>query len=143
MNTVALLLTELDEGLLRAQQGYERLQLLLERQFQAALSHQAAEMGRLSEDILAQVRLLEGQGGRDRELLIALLGRETAHPSVRELLRRLPRHHAQPLLQSWRVLQRLLSHCKVLNLRNSQLMAEQQVLMQQLLGREEHVYAER
>ncbi|TXI25660.1 MAG: hypothetical protein E6Q67_00490 [Roseateles sp.] len=143
MSSAATLLAELGEGLRRAQQGYEHLQLLLERQFQAALRHAAAEIGELGEAIVNQVQQLENQGRRDRELLVALLGREAGVASVRELLRRLPRQKAEPLLQRWRALQRLLAHCKALNLRNGQLMAEQQMLMQQLLGQEEHVYAER
>lgn len=143
MSSAATLIAELGEGLRRTHQGYERLQQLLERQFQAALRHSAAEIGEVSDEITSQVALLENQGKRDRELLTALLGSESGRPSVRELLRRLPRQKAEPLLLRWRALQRLLSHCKTLNLRNNQLMTEQQELMQQLLGREEHIYAER
>ncbi|PZP35653.1 MAG: hypothetical protein DI603_02430 [Roseateles depolymerans] len=143
MNSAATLIAELGEGLRRTHQGYERLQQLLERQFQAALRHAAAEIGEISEEIASQVQLIEAQGRRDREVLAALLGSEHGRPSVRELLRRLPRQKAAPLLQRWRALQRQLADCKALNLRNNQLMTEQQALMQQLLGREEHIYAER
>lgn len=142
MSTVAPLLAELGEGLARSLQGYQQLQALLERQFAAALRHQATEIGALGEQILAQVEVLEAQNRQDGELLMKLLGRDS-RPSVRELLRRLPRRSAEVLGQRWRELQAALGVCKALNLRNSGLINEQQALMRQLLGQEEHVYAER
>lgn len=141
MSAAAKLLGQLREGLASDQLAYGRLQGLLERQFQAALAHRADEISALAAAILAQVAELEAQRQRRHDVLVALLGR-SGTPSLRALLRRLPQASARPLAELWRTLQASLSTCKALNLRNCQLMNEQQALMQQLLGRQEHVYAQ-
>lgn len=141
-STAVVMLQQLGEGLSQDLRGYEALRALLERQFHAALRHEAEVMAALSAEILAQAAEMEAQRSRRRELLVALLGR-AAQPSLRALLERLPAATAEPIATLRRAIERALAECKAMNLRNAQLIGEQQALMQQLLGREEHVYAER
>ncbi|WAC75548.1 flagellar protein FlgN [Roseateles sp. SL47] len=141
-SAAALLLRQLGEGLRQDLAAYDGLRQLLDQQFNAALQHDAARMSGLADDILTQVAALDVQRARRRELLVALLG-SAIEPSVRALLQRLPASLAQPLAVQWRALEQALTSCKALNLRNCELITEQQALMQQLLGREEHVYAQR
>ena len=141
-STAAVMLQQLGEGLAQDLRGYEALRELLDRQFHAALRHEAEAMAALSAEILAQAAEMEAQRTRRRELLVALLGR-AAQPSLRALLERLPAATAEPIATLRRAIERALAECKAMNLRNAQLIGEQQALMQQLLGREEHIYAER
>ncbi|MDH0868349.1 flagellar export chaperone FlgN [Mitsuaria sp. GD03876] len=141
-STAATMLRQLREGLAQDLRGYGALRELLERQFHAALRHQSEEMAALSAGILAQAAEIEAQRAHRRELLVALLGR-AGQPSLRALLDRLPVEMGEPLLALRQAIERALAECKAMNLRNAQLIGEQQALMQQLLGREEHVYAQR
>ncbi|WP_343629960.1 flagellar protein FlgN [Roseateles sp.] len=136
------MLRQLSIGLTADLHGYAALRELLERQFYAALSHDAEAINALSAAILAQAAELDAQRARRRELLVALLGR-AARPDLRTLIAKLPAATGEPLLALRRALDQALSECKALNLRNAQLITEQQALMQQLLGREEHVYEQR
>ena len=138
----ATMLRQLTDGLRQDLAAYDGLRGLLEQQFNAALKHDADQMSELSAQILTQVAALDVQRARRRELLVALLG-SAVEPSVRHLLQRLPASTAQPIAVQWRALEQALTVCKTLNLRNCQLISEQQALMQQLMGREEHVYAQR
>lgn len=138
----AVMLRQLGDGLRQDLSAYDDLRELLNRQFNAALKHDADQMSELSARILTQVAALDVQRARRRELLVSLLG-SAVEPSVRSLLQRLPASMAQPIAVQWRALEQALTACKTLNLRNCQLISEQQALMQQLMGREEHVYAQR
>ncbi|UXH76889.1 flagellar protein FlgN [Roseateles amylovorans] len=140
-STVAVLLQHLREGLRLDLRRYGELRALLEGQFGAALAHDPVRMGELSAAILALSDEFEVTRLRRHELLVALLGRGTP-THLRALVERLPDAAAEPLLTLWRQLETALSECKALNLRNCELISEQQALMQQLLGREEHVYAQ-
>lgn len=137
-----VMLRQLGDGLRQDLSAYDDLRELLNRQFNAALKHDADQMSELSARILTQVAALDVQRARRRELLVSLLG-SAVEPSVRSLLQRLPASMAQPIAVQWRALEQALTACKTLNLRNCQLISEQQALMQQLMGREEHVYAQR
>lgn len=138
----AVMLRQLTDGLRADLAAYDELRELLNQQFNAALKHDADQMSELSARILTQVAALDVQRARRRELLVSLLG-SAVEPSVRMLLQRLPASTAQPIAVLWRALEQALTACKTLNLRNCQLITEQQALMQQLMGREEHVYAQR
>ncbi len=138
----AVMLRQLSDGLRQDLSAYDDLRELLNQQFNAALKHDADQMSELSARILTQVAALDVQRARRRELLVSLLG-SAVEPSVRSLLQRLPASTAQPIAVQWRALEQALTACKTLNLRNCQLISEQQALMQQLMGREEHVYAQR
>lgn len=141
-STAGTLLRQLREGLSQDLRGYGALRELLDRQFHVALRHQADEIAALSARILAQAAEIDAQRTHRRELLTALLG-SVGQPSLRALLERLPPEVAEPLLALRQAIERALAECKAMNLRNAQLITEQQALMQQLLGREEHVYAQR
>ncbi|MBO9689678.1 MAG: flagellar export chaperone FlgN [Mitsuaria chitosanitabida] len=142
IGSAAEMIRQLHAGLSEDLQGYGALRELLQRQFHAALSHQAEAISELSSAILTQAAELDAQRARRRELLVALLGRQ-ARPDLRTLIEKLPDTSAAPLAALRRALDQALSECKALNLRNAQLISEQQALMQQLLGREEHVYEQR
>ncbi|WP_238139371.1 flagellar export chaperone FlgN [Roseateles aquatilis] len=141
-SAAVLALQQLRDGLARDLRDYGTLREWLERQFHAALHHDAEAIADLSARILAQATAIEAQHVARRELLAALLGPNTA-PTLRALVARLPTATAEPLAALHREFERAMTECHALNLRNAQLITEQQMLMQQLLGREEHVYAER
>jgi flagella synthesis protein FlgN len=141
-STAATLLRQLREGLSQDLNAYGALRELLERQFQAALRHQAEEIAALSAGILAQAAEIDAHRSHRRELLTALLGR-AGQPTLRALLDRLPPAAGEPLLALRQGIERALAECKAMNARNAQLITEQQALMQRLLGREEHIYAQR
>ncbi len=139
-STAAVMLQQLNEALSQDLSGYGALRELLNRQFDAAMRHEADAMAALSAQILAQTVQIDARRLRQRELLVALLGRH-AEPTLRVLVARLPAAAAAPIASIRRAIERALAECKALNLRNAQLITEQQALMQRLLGHEEHVYA--
>lgn len=134
------LLAQLRRGLVEDGAGYERLRGLLERQFQAALRHQAQQLVTLAQEIEHLVAALQAQQGQRSQTLQRLLGRR-AGEGVRGLLRALPAAQREPLQQAWRQLDGQLQACKALNQRNCRLVVEQHALMQRVLGREEVLYA--
>ncbi|AXT47438.1 MULTISPECIES: flagellar export chaperone FlgN [Chromobacterium] len=120
-------------------QGYGRLEQLLEQQFAAALAHQADELRQLGSDIVAQCDAL--QLSRDQRLQLAgqLLGAGRA-ASMDAVLKLLPAAAEQACRQRWNALVEQIRLCQTLNLRNGQLLQQQQDLMNRVLNGDSDVY---
>jgi flagella synthesis protein FlgN len=113
---------------------------LLERQFQAALRHRAAELGTLAEELMPQLDSMEQRRQQRVQLVRALLG---AGATMDKLLNGLPAPQRTRAAADWERLEQLVLDCKQATARNGSLMADQYTVMQRVLHGEEQLYAER
>jgi flagella synthesis protein FlgN len=113
---------------------------LLERQFQAALRHRAAELGALAEELMPQLDAMEQRRQQRVQLVRALHGAEA---TMIELLNALPAAQRSRAAADWERLEQLVRDCKQATARNGQLMADQYSVMQRVLHGEEQLYAPR
>lgn len=120
-------------------QGYRQLEQLLEQQFSAALAHQGEALKQLGGDIVNQCDAL--QASRDQRLQLAgqLLGDGRA-ASMDAVLKLLPAAAEQACRQRWDALVAQIHQCQTLNLRNGQLLQQQQELMNRVLNGDSNVY---
>jgi flagella synthesis protein FlgN len=113
---------------------------LLERQFQAALRHRAAELGELAEALMPQLDAMEQRRQQRVQLVRALHG---ASATMDTLLSALPAAQRSAAAADWARLEQLVRDCKQATARNGSLMADQYTVMQRVLHGEEQLYAER
>ncbi|SUX54034.1 flagellar protein FlgN [Chromobacterium vaccinii] len=119
---------------------YPRLNALLERQFRAALAHDAAELDRCAGEIAALCDKLERSRRERLELVTSLLPSGTER-SMAEVLKVLPQALREQGDAHWRRLRALIADCRERNLRNGQLLQERRQLLQRVLEGESDVYA--
>jgi len=126
-------------------QGYRELQGLLEAQFRAALAHHATAMEQLAQHIVDQVDGITARREAREGVLAQLLGGRE-RPGLRTLAARLPASVPATVRERLGTasaqIEQLALDCKRLNLRNCELIHEQQSLMQRLLGQPEPLYAQ-
>lgn len=113
---------------------------LLERQFQAALRHRAAELGVLADELMPQLDAMEQRRQQRVQLVRALHG---ADAGMDELLNALPDAQRNRAAGDWERLEQLVRDCKQATTRNGKLMAEQYSVMQRVLHGEDQLYAPR
>jgi flagella synthesis protein FlgN len=113
---------------------------LLERQFQAALRHRAAELGALAEELMPQLDSMEQRRQQRVQLVRALHG---AGAGMDQLLAGLPAAQRGSASADWEHLEQLVRDCKQATARNGSLMADQYTVMQRVLHGEEQLYAPR
>lgn len=113
---------------------------LLERQFQAALRHQGAELSALAESLMPQLEAMEARRTQRVQLVRALFG---AGASMAQLFAGLATPQRSRASAAWTELERLVRACKQATARNGNLMADQYSVMQRLLHGEEDTYAPR
>lgn len=113
---------------------------LLERQFQAALRHRAAELGLLAEQLMPQLDDMELRRQQRVQLVRALYG---ADAGMDKLLNSLPPAQRARAGADWAQLEQLVRDCKQATTRNGSLMADQYTVMQRVLHGEEQLYAPR
>jgi flagella synthesis protein FlgN len=113
---------------------------LLERQFQAALRHRAAELGTLAEELMPQLDSMEQRRQQRVQLVRALLG---AGATMDKLLNGLPAPQRTRAAADWERLEQLVLDCKQATARNGNLMADQYTVMQRVLHGEDQLYAPR
>jgi flagella synthesis protein FlgN len=113
---------------------------LLERQFQAALRHRAAELGELAEALMPELDAMEQRRQQRVQLVRALHG---ASATMDTLLASLPAAQRAGAAADWERLEQLVRGCKQATARNGSLMADQYSVMQRVLHGEEQLYAER
>lgn len=132
------LLSLLMKGVAEDVKTYRYLQVLLEDQFNAALHYQAAQLSELAGHITGTVDTLE-QRRRQRVFLIEnLFGTGGAMANVFGMLSGTAR---EALETGWKQLEELVTDCKERNVRNCNLMMDQQSIMQRVLHGEEQIYA--
>jgi flagella synthesis protein FlgN len=113
---------------------------LLERQFQAALRHRAAELGELAEQLMPQLDAMEQRRQQRVQLVRALHG---ADAGMDTLLNGLPAAQRSLASADWERLEQLVRDCKQATTRNGSLMADQYTVMQRVLHGEDQLYAPR
>jgi flagella synthesis protein FlgN len=113
---------------------------LLERQFQAALRHRAAELGELAEQLMPQLDAMEQRRQQRVQLVRALHGPDAGMDA---LLNGLPAAQRSLVSADWERLEQLVRDCKQATTRNGSLMADQYTVMQRVLHGEDQLYAPR
>jgi len=113
---------------------------LLERQFEAALRHRAAELSSLAEQLMPQLDSMEQRRQQRVQLVRALHG---ANAGLDQLLNGLPPAQRTSAGADWQRLEALVRDCKQATARNGSLMADQYTVMQRVLHGEDQLYAPR
>ena len=113
---------------------------LLERQFQAALRHQGAELGALAEELTPALDAMEARRQQRVTLVRALQGPEG---TMAGFIAAQPEPGRARLAASWGELERLVVQCKSATTRNGNLLAEQFSTMQRVLHNADGTYAPR
>ena len=111
---------------------------LLERQFQAALRHRAAELGELAGELMPQLDAMEQRRQQRVQLVRALHG---AAATMDDMLNGLPAAQRGRATADWQQLEQQVRDCKEATTRNGNLMADQYTVMQRVLHGEDQLYA--
>jgi flagellar biosynthesis protein FlgN len=138
----ALLL--LAQGIQSDVADYDRLHGLLEQQFAAALRHDTARLAQLADEIGTLCAALDARRVERVTLVSALVGPDVpATQRVEAVFARLPGRYRTAAETLWQGLHERVAACKVLNVRNGNLLTEQHDIMQRVLGAENDTYAPR
>jgi flagella synthesis protein FlgN len=113
---------------------------LLERQFDAALRHQSAELSELARQLEPALEAMEARRLRRVALVRALLGIDA---TMAGFIAGLDQPARAQLGAEWAELEQLVLACKRATTRNGALLAEQFSVMQRVLHGEEQTYAPR
>ena len=113
---------------------------LLERQFQAALRHQSAELALLAEELTPALDAMDARRRRRVALVRALHGNEG---TMAGFIAAQPEPGRARLAAAWGELERLVVACKGATTRNGNLLAEQFTTMQRVLHGTDGTYAPR
>jgi flagella synthesis protein FlgN len=113
---------------------------LLERQFDAAVRHQSAQLADLAQQLAPLLDAMETRRQQRLALVRALLGQ---HASMADFIAGLDEPARARAAAEWRELEALAVACKGATTRNSTLLAEQFSVMQRVLHGEEQIYAPR
>jgi flagella synthesis protein FlgN len=113
---------------------------LLERQFQAALRHQGAELGALAEELTPALDAMDARRKQRVALVRALQGPEG---TMAGFIAAQPEPGRANLAAAWGELERLVVACKSATTRNGNLLAEQFTTMQRVLHNSDGTYAPR
>lgn len=125
-------------GIAEDVRAYPLLQNLLEQQFQAALRHQATQLGQVAEAISTLVDALQQR----RELRVALAQRLLGPTANMAQAFALLKNPAREKIESdWKTLETMVVECKRLSKRNGDLLLEQHSIMQRVLHGEDQLYA--
>jgi flagella synthesis protein FlgN len=120
---------------------YCRLEKLLSAQFDAAMRHQAEEMGAVVAQILALTAILETRRSERVALAAAILSCSASKVSISAVSARLQAAPRAVFDQYCGTLEALVRECKRLNLRNCQLITSQQDIMRRVLNAPQDTYA--
>jgi len=137
-NPRQLAMRELLAGVADDTAAYATLQDLLQQQFQAALRHQATELGAVAAAISTLVDQMQARRQQRVALVQRLVGSTGNMMQAFALLKNTAREKME---QDWQALERAVIECKRLSKRNGDLLVEQYTIMQRVLHGEEHIYA--
>ena len=113
---------------------------LLERQFQAALRHQGAELAALAEELTPALDAMDARRKQRVALVRALNGSDA---TMGGFIAAQPEPGRAKLAAAWTELERLVVACKLATTRNGNLLAEQFTVMQRVLHDGDGTYAPR
>ena len=126
------------DGIRHDMQACSVIRELLERQFEAALRHRAAELGELAGELMPQLDAMEQRRQQRVQLVRALHG---AAATMEDLLNGLPAAQRGSATADWQQLEQQVRDCKEATARNGKLMADQYTVMQRVLHGEDQLYA--
>jgi len=118
----------------------QAIHALLERQFQAALRHQGAELGALAEELTPALDAMDARRKQRVALVRALHG---ADGTMAAFIAAQAEPGRARLAAAWTELERLVVACKRATTRNGNLLAEQFSVMQRVLQGGDGTYAPR
>ncbi|WP_313704133.1 flagellar protein FlgN [Massilia sp.] len=130
----------LADGVQRDLDAAKAILALLERQFQAALRHQGAELGALAEELTPALDAMDARRRQRVALVRALHG---VDGTMAQFIAAQPEPGRARLAAAWSELERLVVACKAATTRNGNLLADQFTTMQRVLHGEEQTYAPR
>lgn len=130
----------LADGVQRDLEAAKAILALLERQFQAALRHQGAELGALAEELTPALDAMDARRRQRVALVRALHG---VDGTMAQFIAAQPEPGRARLAAGWSELERLVVACKAATTRNGNLLADQFTTMQRVLHGEEQTYAPR
>jgi flagella synthesis protein FlgN len=113
---------------------------LLERQFEAALRHQGAELAMLAAELTPALDAMDARRLQRVALVRALAG---AEGTMAGFIATQPEPGRTPLAAAWRELERVVVACKAATVRNGNLLADQFTTMQRVLQGGDGTYAPR
>lgn len=128
------------EGVQRDLDGAGAIEVLLERQFEAAVRHRSAELTQLAEELGPLLEAMDGRRQQRVTLVRALLG---AKGTMDAYIATLAPEARSAFIDAWRDLEALVRVCQDATIRNGKLLAEQYSVMQRVLHGEEQIYAPR
>ena len=126
------------DGIRHDMQACAVIRELLERQFEAALRHRAAELGELAGELMPQLDAMEQRRQQRVQLVRALHG---AGATMDDMLNGLPAAQRGSATADWQQLEQQVRDCKEATARNGNLMADQYTVMQRVLHGEDQLYA--
>lgn len=113
---------------------------LLERQFEAALRHQGAELARLAEELTPALDAMDARR-RQRVALVRALHGDVG--TMAAFIAAQPEPGRAPLAAAWSELEHVVVACKAATTRNGNLLADQFTTMQRVLHDSDGTYAPR
>ena len=116
------------------------IHVLLERQFEAALRHQGAELARLAAELSPALDAMDARRRQRVALVRALLGTEC---TMAGFIAAQPEPGRAALAAAWSELERVVVACKAATTRNGNLLADQFTVMQRVLQGGDGTYAPR
>ena len=133
---VAALIEGVDQDLAAA----AAILTLLERQFDAALRHQGAQLTALAEELAPALDAMDARRRQRVALVRALQGPDG---TMAGFIVTQPEPARAPLAAAWSELERVVVACKAATTRNSNLLADQFTVMQRVLTDGDGTYAPR
>jgi flagella synthesis protein FlgN len=130
----------LAEGVDQDLDAAHAIHALLERQFQAALRHQGAELGVLAEELAPALDAMDARRKQRVALVRALHGQDG---TMNGFIAAQAEPGRAKLAAAWGELERLVVACKLATTRNGNLLAEQFTVMQRVLHGGDGTYAPR
>lgn len=132
--------TALFDGVRADLQQAGAIELLLERQFEAAVRHRSHELTVLADELAPLLEAMEARRRQRVSLVRALLGERATMDDYIGTLSAQPRAE---FIDAWRELEAMVRLCQNATIRNGKLLAEQYSVMQRVLHGEEQMYAPR
>ncbi|MFC4930531.1 flagellar export chaperone FlgN [Massilia sp. GCM10023247] len=130
----------LAEGVDQDLAAAKAIHALLERQFEAALRHQGAELARLAAELTPALDAMDARRRQRVALVRALLG---AEGSMAGFIAAQPEPGRAALAAAWSELEGVVVACKGATTRNGNLLADQFTVMQRVLQGGDGTYAPR
>lgn len=118
---------------------YEAFNALLEKQFSAALQHDAVELSRIGAEILELAEVLS-KSLKERRTLARVVAATDRPTGIDTLVARMNGAPREMLEREWERLVKCVAECKRLNTRNAAIVMAQFEVMQRALSAKDDIY---